>query len=227
MPYVYGVYHSEVQGDHLKHTRTGQSERVIRHALWLEYATVGWNVIEALVALTVGSLAGSIALVGFGLDSVIEVLAASALIWRLRCELLHEHDTYKQIEQRALKFIGITFFLLAIYIAYQAGMRLWHQQAPHASMSVLVLAILSGLLMPWLGLRKQQVARHLGSKAFAADAMETLICAYLSVTLLIGLGLNAWLGWWWADPIASLAMLPMIVHEGWEAIQLASDQVNP
>ena len=95
---------------------------------------------------------------------------------------------------------------------------LWHQEAPEVSVVGLVLAVLSAAVMPFLGLRKRHVARHLGSKALAADAMETLICAYLSVALLIGLGLNAWLGWWWADPVAALAMLPLVLREGWEAV---------
>jgi divalent metal cation (Fe/Co/Zn/Cd) transporter len=185
--------------------------------LWLEYATVGWNVIEAFVAIGAGVLAGSIALVGFGFDSVIEVIAASVLIWRLRCELSCRHDTHERAEQRALRVVGITFFLLAAYVTYEAGTMLWHREAPEASTVGLVLAILSAIVMPFLGLRKRHVARHLGSKALAADAMETLICAYLSIALLIGLGLNAWLGWWWADPVAALAMLPLILHEGWEA----------
>ena len=179
---------------------------------------MGWNVIEACVAIGAGLVAGSIALVGFGFDSVIEVIAASVLIWRLRCELTCRHDTHARAEKRALRVVGITFFLLAAYVSYQAGTMLWHQEAPEVSVVGLVLAVLSAAVMPFLGLRKRHVARHLGSKALAADAMETLICAYLSVALLIGLGLNAWLGWWWADPVAALAMLPLVLREGWEAV---------
>jgi divalent metal cation (Fe/Co/Zn/Cd) transporter len=187
--------------------------------LWLEYATVGWNTIEAVVAIGAGWLAGSIALVGFGLDSIIEVTAASVLIWRLRCEITCRHDTHARAEQRALRVVGITFFLLAAYVTYEASTMLWHREAPQISIAGLVLAVLSASAMPFLGLRKRHVARHLGSKALAADAMETLICACLSVTLLIGLGLNAWLGWWWADPVAALAMLPLILKEGREALE--------
>lgn len=206
----------------MKQTQAGQPEALVRHALWLEYATVGWNVVEALVAIGAGVIAGSIALVGFGLDSVIEVTAASVLIWRLRCELTCQHDTHARAEQKALRVVGITFFLLAAYVLYQAGTMLWHRQAPETSVAGLMLAIASGLAMPFLGLRKQRVARALGSKALAADAMETLVCAYLSITLLAGLGLNAWLGWWWADPVAALAMLPLMLHEGWEAFTESS-----
>ena len=203
----------------MKQTQAGQPERFVQHALWLEYATVSWNVIEAFVAIGAGWLAGSIALVGFGLDSIIEVIAASVLIWRLRCELSCRHDTHEQAEQRALRIVGVTFFLLAAYVTYEAGVILWRREAPQVSVPGLVLAVLSASVMPFLGLRKRHVARHLGSKALAADAMETLICAYLSVTLLVGLGLNASLGWWWADPVAALAMLPLIVKEGMEGIE--------
>lgn len=202
----------------MKQTQSGKPERFIRHALWLEYATVGWNVVEAFVAIGAGWLAGSIALVGFGLDSVIEVTAASVLIWRLRCELACRHDTHSDAEQKALRVIGATFFLLAAYVVYEAGTMLWYRESPQVSVPGLVLAVLSATAMPLLGIRKRDVARHLGSKALAADAMETLVCAYLSSTLLLGLGLNAWLGWWWADPVAALAMLPLLLREGWEAL---------
>ena len=206
----------------MKQTQAGQPETLVRHALWLEYATVGWNVAEAFVAIGAGVMAGSIALIGFGLDSVIEVTAASILIWRLRCELTCQHDTHVDAEQQALRVVGITFFLLAVYVLYQAGAILWHRQAPETSVAGLVPAVASGLAMPFLGVRKRRVASALGSKALAADAMETLICASLSIALLVGLGLNAWLGWWWADPIAALAMLPLILHEGWGAFAESS-----
>ena len=116
--------------------------------MWLEYATVSWNVIEASVAIGAGLLAGSIALVGFGLDSIIEVIAASVLIWRLRCELTCRHDTHERVERRALRVVGVTFFLLAAYLTYQAGTMLWHQEAPEVSMVGLVLAMLSAVVMP-------------------------------------------------------------------------------
>lgn len=190
------------------------SKPLIRHALVLEYLTVGWNVLEAIVAIGAGWIAGSIALVGFGLDSIIEVTAAGMLIWRLRCELNCLHDTHAGAERKALKVVGVTFFLLAAYVGYQALWQLWHHQAPQVSLPGLGLALASVLLMPFLGLRKRWVARKLGSRALEADAMETLICAYLSAALLLGLGLNACLSWWWADPVAALIMLPVILQEG-------------
>ena len=203
----------------MKQTYAGSSERLVRHALVLEYLTVGWNILEAGVALWAGWVARSIALVGFGLDSIIEVTAAGMLIWRLRCELTCSHSTHVGAERKSLKVVGATFFLLAGYVGYQALQQLVHHQGPRVSLPGLALALASGLLMPLLGLRKRQIARKLGSRALEADAMETLICAYLSATLLIGLGLNAWLGWWWADPVAALAMLPIILQEGRETLQ--------
>lgn len=194
-------------------------KRLVRHALALEYLTVGWNVMEAAVAIGAGWIAGSIALVGFGLDSIIEVTAAGMLIWRLRCELECLHPTHAGAEKKALKVVGATFFLLAAYVGYQAVNQLLHRQAPDASLPGLILALASGLLMPFLGLRKRRVARQMGSRALEADAMETMICAYLSLALLLGLGLNAWLGWWWADPVAALVMLPVIIQEGRETLK--------
>ena len=193
-------------------------EALVRKALRLEYLTVGWNVIEAGVALASGIAAGSIALVGFGLDSVIEVIAAGALIWRLKKFTLNDEE-HGYAEKIALLVVGITFFLLAIYVTYESARSLWFQEAPKGSIVGIVLAIISAALMPALGLMKRRVAQEIGSKALAADAMETLVCAYLSVTLLLGLGLNALWGWWWADPAAGLAMLPLIVHEGWDALR--------
>ena len=203
----------------MRQTQSGNSERLVRHALWLEYLTIGWNVIEAAVAIGAGWLAGSIALVGFGLDSIIEVTAAAMLVWRLRCELACGHPTHAGAERKALKGVGVTFFLLAVYVGFEAIQQLRSHQAPQVSVPGLCLALASGLLMPVLGLRKRRVARQLGSRALEADAMETLICAYLSVTLLIGLGLNALLGWWWADPVAALVMLPVILQEGRETLK--------
>lgn len=203
----------------MKQTQAGNPERLVRHALWLEIATVAWNVIEAVVAIAAGLLAGSIALVSFGLDSIIEVIAASILIWRLGCEVNCTHTTHAGKERVALRVVGVTFFLLAAYVAVKAGGMLFTQEAPGVSRIGLVLAVLSATFMPWLALRKKHVAKHLGSKALAADAMESFVCAYLSFTLLVGLGLNAWFGWWWADPVAALLMLPLILREGFKAFR--------
>ena len=186
-------------------------------ALRLEYTLVAYNFLEGIIAIAAGWRAGSIALVGFGLDSGIEILAAGILIWRLRHSGSLEEETRK--EKKALGWVGYTFFALAAYILWEAGSSLWHQETPEVSWIGIALAVASLGVMPYLGLAKRKIALEMGSRALEADALETLICAYLSFALLVGLGLNALFGWWWADPAAALAMVGYIVKEGWEAIR--------
>ncbi|MEK7818154.1 MAG: cation transporter [Actinomycetota bacterium] len=200
----------------------------LRRAVWLEYFTVGWNVIEAGVAIAAGIMAGSIALIGFGLDSLIEVTAAGALLWRLRKELRLgqeiSEDDHSALERRALLVVGITFFALALYILIDAGYNLITDREAEESIVGIVLAAVSLAVMPVLALLKQKTARALESSALASDAMETWICSYLSLVLLAGLVLNAAIGWSWADPVAALAMLPLIIKEGWEALEEAREE---
>ncbi len=195
---------------------------LLKKGIRLEYLTVGWNSIEAVIAIGAGLLAGSIALVGFGLDSIIEVVAGSMLLWRLRVEVAHNHgecaDT-EQAERRALRFVGVTFFLLAAYVTYESGRKLWNEERPEESPLGLALAVVSLILMPLLAWTKLRVARALGSRALEADAMETAICSFLSLSLVMGLGANALWGWWWADPVAALTMIPLMVKEGSEALR--------
>ncbi len=202
--------------------------RLLRRGLRLEIFTVTYNILEAVVAITAGWLAGSIALVGFGLDSVIEVVAAATVGHRLLGEMRGRTDAAnRRAEQRALRVVGVTFLLLGGYIAWEAVGKLWQREAPAASVVGIVVAMLSVLLMPYLGWAKLRAGRQLGSRALMADAKETFLCSYLSVTLLLGLGLNAVFGWWWADPLAALAMLPLIVHEGIEALSVAVEAPPP
>jgi divalent metal cation (Fe/Co/Zn/Cd) transporter len=198
---------------------TALRESALRKGLRLEVFTVGWNAVEAIVAIVAGFFAGSVALVGFGLDSVIESVSGVALYHRLRGELLGDDERNEARERRALRFVGVSFFLIAAYVLYEAATVLWRKEVPHHSAAGIVLAGLSLIIMPFLGWNKMRTARELESRALAADAKETFVCAYLSLALLLGLGLNASLGWWWADPVAGLAMLPLIVHEGWEAYE--------
>lgn len=207
--------------------------RLLKRGIHLEYLTIGWNSLEAVIAIGAGLVAGSIALVGFGLDSIIEVVAGSMLLWRLRIELAHDHEdeecqTAERAERRALRFVGVTFFMLAGYIIYESGRKLWYGEHPAESPVGLALALMSLILMPLLAYFKHKVARALRSRALEADAMETWICSYLSLTLVAGLGLNALFGWWWADPAAALAMVPLIVKEGHEALsgEHAEDEVS-
>ena len=193
-------------------------------ALRLEYTLVAYNFLEGVIAVAAGWQAGSIVLVGFGLDSGIEILAAGILIWRLRSSVGLEEESRK--EKKALGLVGFTFFVLAAYILWEAGNSLLQQEIPKVSWIGLALAIASLGVMPYLGLAKRKIALEMGSRALEADALETLICAYLSFALLVGLGLNALLGWWWADPAAALAMVGYIVKEGWAAIQESREAVS-
>jgi divalent metal cation (Fe/Co/Zn/Cd) transporter len=182
--------------------------------LWL---TIAWNVVEGIAAVSSGLMARSVALVGFGLDSFIEVTAAGILLWRLS---LPDHDeAAERREAMAHRVVGVTFLLLAAYIAAQTVYTLTVGGEPDASSVGLVLAGISLIAMPGLGLVKRWNARRLGSRALIAESMETLICSYLSLTLLIGLGANAAFGWWWADIAAALAMVPWIMKEGMEGLR--------
>lgn len=185
-----------------------------RWALRLVALTLAWNVVEGVVALGSGLPAGSIALVGFGLDSFIEVFAAGVVLWRL----LATDGADEAAERRAVFLIGISFFVLAGYMVLEAGRTLYTREAPEESALGLALAALSLVVMPALALGKRWTARRLGSASLEAESTETFICAYLSFTLLLGLGLNAVAGWWWADPVAALAMVGFVVREGWEAV---------
>ena len=183
----------------------------VRHGRNLEYITIGWNSLEAFVAIGAGIFAGSIALVGFGIDSVIESLSGAVLLWRL---FAGEHR-----EQLALKLVGVSFLLLAAYVAFDAGKSLFFRESPEASYIGIGIAALSLIVMPILARAKRRVAVSLNSRALEADSRQTDICAYLSAILLVGLGLNALFGWWWADPLAGLIMIPIIAKEGIEALR--------
>jgi divalent metal cation (Fe/Co/Zn/Cd) transporter len=183
-----------------------------------EYFTVGWNIIEGIVAIAAGVIAGSIALVGFGLDSYIEVASCSVLIWRLRKHGFDGEDE-EAAEKKAILFVGATFFLLAVYVLYESGKKLYFQERPEESLIGIILAAVSLIVMPFLALYKKKIAVEIDSRALRADALETLACSYLSLTLLLGLGANYLFGWWWADPVAALAMIYFLLKEGWEAVR--------
>jgi divalent metal cation (Fe/Co/Zn/Cd) transporter len=181
----------------------------------LQYLTIAWNAAECVVALAAGTLAGSVALVGFGLDSAIEVTASGAALWRLRRD--PDDARREAVERRALRVIGACFLILAGYVLLEAGRALITRQAPDSTLTGIILAALSLLVMPLLARAKRRVASRLGSGALEAESRQTELCAYLSAILLAGLALNAWLGWWWADPVAGLLMVPLIAREGWQA----------
>jgi divalent metal cation (Fe/Co/Zn/Cd) transporter len=186
----------------------------VRQGRRLEYFTVGWNLIEAAVALGAGLFAASIALIGFGIDSLIETSSGAILLWRLK-----EGKEGEQRERMALKLVGISLLALAAYVAIDATKGLILKESPEESLVGILLAAVSLIVMPLLAWAKRRVAANLNSQALVADSHQTDICAYLSAILLVGLGLNALFGWWWADPIAALAMVPIIVKEGLEALR--------
>jgi divalent metal cation (Fe/Co/Zn/Cd) transporter len=189
----------------------------IHRGLSLEYFTVAWNLAEAGVALVCGLVAGSIALIGFGLDSLIEVSSGSILLWRLHAD--HDEERRERVERSALKLVGVSLLLLAAYVAGDSVISLVRRETPEKSLPGIALAIASLIAMPLLARAKRRVAAALGSSALHADSRQTDICAYLSAILLLGLLLNAALGWWWADPVAGLVMVPLIAYEGSEALQ--------
>jgi len=189
-------------------------------AIRLVAATLAYNVIEAVVALWSGAEADSIALLGFGLDSIIECSAAALLFWRLRVEVRGaDHATVERTERRVHRFVGGTFIALALYVTAQAIVTLWRREPPAASGPGILLAAASLTVMPILSFWKLRAAREIGSAALRAEAKETLACAYLSLALLVGLALNAIAGLWWADPAAALVMVPWLVKEGREGLR--------
>ena len=195
-----------------------QREALRRRALRLVWIGELWNVLEAGVALWSGLAAGSIALLAFGLDSLIELFAGGVLIWRLGKEWRGEQG--EKAERKALRLVGATFFLLAGYILLQASATLlgWLAE-PRESTVGIVLVVASALVMTVLYFGKTSIAKKLSSPALRAEAVESLVCDLQDLTLLVGLGANALWGWWWADPLAALALIPFLLREGWEAVK--------
>ena len=195
----------------------GPRAGLLHRGVTLEAMTVGYNALEGLVAIVAGVAAGSVALTGFGVDSVIEVTSGALLWWRLRSEL-GSAPLGPAVERRAARLAGVLLLALGAYIVLESGYRLYQGDRPDPSPVGIGLTLLSLVVMPLLARAKLRTAKQLGSAALRADAHETIVCAWLSATTLVGLVLNAAVGWWWADPVAALAMLPLIVREGVEAM---------
>lgn len=194
-----------------------QRTELVRRGLRLNYVTIAYNSLEAVAALVAGALAGSVALVGFGFDSVIEVTASGAAQWRLRVDWSDEHR--ERAEHRALRIVGWCFLALGAYVAYDGAKSLWLREAPERTIPGIVILALSVVVMPVLARAKLRIARTLRSRALEGEAAQTSLCAYLSVIGLVGVMLNAVAGWWWADPVAALAMVPIMVNEGVQGIR--------
>jgi divalent metal cation (Fe/Co/Zn/Cd) transporter len=194
--------------------------RWTRIGLWLVGATMAYNSIEAIVGIWSGIAAGSVALVGFGLDSVIEIIAAGALLWRLNLEAGGaSHEAIESGERRVERIVGATFLLLAVYVTAQACWALWTREAPAESLVGIVLAVASLVIMPLVAWGKLRAAAAIGSTALRAEARETLACSYLSFTLLAGLLANSIAGWGWADSVAALLMVPWLLKEAAEGLR--------
>lgn len=183
----------------------------------MEYFTIAWNSLEGLVAVVAGALAGSISLVGFGIDSFIEVTSGGVLLWRMSVDA--DVRKRERNEKLSLRIVGVCFLALAAYVGYESISDLAGRKAPEHSLPGIILACVSLIVMPLLSLAKKKVGNELGSAAMHADAKQTDFCVYLSAILLLGLVLNAALGWWWADPVSALIMVPLIAKEGVDGLR--------
>ena len=196
---------------------SGKRTQFIKRGKRLEYFTITYNSLEGLIAIVTGLVAGSIALVGFGFDSIIEVTSGLVLLWRLKADV--DEERRERVEATSLRIVGVCFLALALYVGFDAIKSLINKEPPDESVPGIILAATSLIVMPLLVRAKRKVARGIRSGAMAADAKQTELCTYLSAILLGGLLLNALLGWWWADPLAALVMVPIIVKEGIEALR--------
>jgi divalent metal cation (Fe/Co/Zn/Cd) transporter len=190
---------------------------LVARSRWLNIATLAYNSIEGVVAIGAGVMAGSVALVGFGIDSGIELSASVVALWRLSADA--DVAKRERAERIAHRLIGALFLALALYVAIDAGLALWRREAPHESPLGIALAAASVVIMPLLARAKRRVGAALQSRALTAEAAQTSLCMWLSAILLVGLLLNALLGWWWADPVAALAMVPIIAREGMDGVR--------
>jgi divalent metal cation (Fe/Co/Zn/Cd) transporter len=200
-------HHAEMDPEH--------RAQVLTRGLRLEYFSLAWNFLETFVGMAAGIAAGSVALIGFALDSVVESSSAAILIWRLRNEGSAEWDV-ESIERRAVRLVAVAFWALAAYVGIKAAVDLVGHNPPEVSTVGIALAIVSLIAMPLLASRKRGAARELDSRAMHADSSQTSLCTYISAFLLVGLGANAVLGWWWADPVAGLGIAALAAKEGHE-----------
>jgi divalent metal cation (Fe/Co/Zn/Cd) transporter len=196
---------------------TPSRSALVRRGRNLEYFTIGYNSLEGLIALVAGLVAGSIALVGFGFDSLIEVISGAVLLWRLHADI--DEARRERVEEISLRIVGVCFLSLAAYVSYDSVKSLIKREVPHESLPGIILAAASLVVMPLLVRAKRKVARGINSGALMADSKQTELCTYLSAILLAGLLLNTFLGWWWADPLAALVMVPIITKEGIEGLR--------
>ena len=194
-----------------------ERQAVAQRGRHLEYFTIAWNSLEGVVAVVAGARAGSISLVGFGIDSFIEVTSGTVLLWRMSVDA--DVRRRERNEQLSLRIVGVCFLALAAYVGYESISDLISKKAPEHSIPGIILACVSLVVMPLLSRAKKKVGNELGSAAMHADAKQTDFCVYLSAILLIGLLFNAVVEWWWADPLAGLIMVPIIAKEGFDGMR--------
>jgi divalent metal cation (Fe/Co/Zn/Cd) transporter len=185
---------------------------LVQRGLRLNHLTIGYNVLEGIASLIAGALAGSVALIGFGIDSIIELAASGAAQWRLRTDA--DVARREQSERATHRAVGVCFLALSAYVAYEGATTLWRRERPERSIAGIIILAASVIVMPLLARAKRRVALAMNSGALKSEATQTSLCAYLSAIALGGVALNALLGWWWADPLAALVMVPIIVREG-------------
>lgn len=202
----------------IEDTRTSR-DRLIQQALRLELLTLAWMTVEAAVAIGSGAAAHSLTLIAFGADSIIELLSASLLLWRLRMELRHAEEFSETVEQRASRGAGGLLFALAVYVLMSAAWDLWRGEGQEFSAAGLTVAIVAIPAMYVLAKRKLRIAEQVNSRALRADAIESISCGYLSAVVVAGLLVQLVLGAWWVDSVSALVLVPFVLKEGWEAWQ--------
>ena len=195
--------------------------RLHKKALSLSYFTVGYNIVEGIVSIFAGSLAGSIALVGFGLDSLVESLSGSVMIWRFRKHGKISEEEEEEVERKAIRLIACTFFVLGAYVSYESAKKLYFHETPDRSLLGIIIALVSIIVMPVLFYMKYRTGKSIHSRSLIADSKETLACVFLSVALLIGLGMNYSYGFWQADPIVGLITVVFLTKEGYAGLKEA------
>lgn len=192
---------------------------LLKRGLRLEYISLGWNIVEGAVAIFAGIVAGSVALIGFGADSFVESSSAAVIVWRIVSEQRNGADPVRiaQIERRAQILVALSLTLFGLFLLFESASALINQERPEVSHTGIVLAVLSLGVMWWLARSIRRVGQQLHSHAIEADSTQTLACWWMSLSLLVGLGLNAMFGWWWADPIAGIAISGLMLREAREA----------
>ena len=194
-------------------------QSIVQKALLAQYALLAYNIAEAIVSLFFGSVSGSIALVSFGLDSVVESLSTLIVTWRLRKTGKVSAQKEEEYERRAFRLVGFAFIALAVYVAFESLRKLISGEVPDASIAGILIAVASIIFMPMLARYRHGIGHEIGSKSLVADSKQTMLCAYMSAALLLGMGLNLLLGWWWADPLAGLVISILAFGEGKNALE--------